>query len=112
MTELDDIRAEIVWRRDSAQEIIKRAAGERDLAAAELLAHDRAVALFNSAGSAASPATLRRDIVALVLASLDDEPKTVEAIALEISGRPSQVRGALVRLGDQVSETSSGWRRP
>ena len=108
---LDQIREDIVARRDRAQRLIDREVGERDQAEAELIAHDRAVALFVQPGPPA-----RRNIAALVLARLTGEPQTVEQLAKAIGVGPRQVGKALVRLsraGQAACEApwGLGWLR-
>ncbi len=97
MTTLDEIRAEIVARRDEAQSDIDDAVAARERANIELEAHDRAVALF--APPPEPKRAERRDIASLVLDALTDEWQTVAEIAKATGCAPSRVLPALMRLG-------------
>lgn len=106
---LDDIRADIVARRDKAMRIIEREQRCMDCAVAELEAHDRAVALFRP--EPAEPVS-RRDISALVLARLTDQPQTAEQLAKAIGAKPRQVTKALQRLyPERADDEADGWVR-
>ena len=117
MTALEDVRTEIVSRRDemaeraeTAREALAAACYGVDLAEAELVAHDRAAALFTTPPEPPR----RRNIADLVLERLSDEPATVEQLAEAIGAHLGHVSMALVRLGPAtaVYDHPAGWRRP
>jgi hypothetical protein len=109
MTEsLNDIRKEIERQRDRAMYEVKRAQNEVDCMVAALEAHDRAVAAMNGAAQPAPARKERRDIAALVLDALTDQPQTAAQIAHAIGVQPSRVTAALIRVGQP---TSNGWVR-
>ena len=111
MSKLDDIRAEIVSRRDKAHEASRFAQQDVVLANAELEAHDRAVALF--AAPEEKPArAARRDIDKLVVDALTDEPQSAGKIAAAIEVAPSRVLHTLERTAHaRRAEESDGWVR-
>ncbi len=113
MSKLDDIRAEIVRRRDGAMITSRTADQEVALANAELEAHDRAVALFpfdlpqEEERPARAP---RRDIGKLVTDALTDEPQHISKIATAIGVAPSRVRHVLERSA-HARAGFGGWVR-
>jgi hypothetical protein len=96
MSALDDIRAEIVARRDQALRMIELAKAGLADADLELLAHDRAVALFDAPPK--PERAKRRDIAELVLAALTDEWQTIAQLAKATGCAPSRVEPALKRI--------------
>jgi hypothetical protein len=103
---LDQIRDDILTRRDAAQDRIDSALAERNIAVSELVAHDRAVAAMGN-GAAANPARApRRDIGALVREALTDQPQAVAQIAEKVGVPPSRVEPALAKVG---AYGSGGW---
>jgi hypothetical protein len=117
---LGNIRAEIVARLEQAEMAVTTcdaaaldAHRRLDLATTALAAHDRAVAAMNSA---AQPAPVvrkeRRDIAALVLGALTDQPQTVTQIAHAIGVQPGRVEVAVAKVGVRAYETADSWVRP
>jgi len=116
MQTLDDIRAEIVVRRDRWATESRVADQNHALAIAELEAHDRAVAamLPNGAAQPAPARKERRDIAALVLAALTDQPQTADLIAHAIGVQTGRVEAALDRLAarhEAFEGEGEVWRR-
>ena len=113
MSTLDDIRADIVKRRDEAQAEIDSFMRIRDMADAALAAHDRAVATMDNGAEAAMERAERRDIAALVYDDLKlDEPRAVSQIAESIKVAPSRVAHVLKgALAARVSVNEDGFRR-
>lgn len=113
---LDDIRKEIEIRRDRWAVESRIADQNHALAIAELQAFDRAVAAMERADRTldGTPARKeRRDIAALVLAALTDEPQTVVQIAHAIGVQPSRVLTALAQrgYGKARQDAGDGWVR-
>ncbi len=107
---LDDIRTEIVARRDAAMRTVEREQRTVDCMVAELEAHDRVVALFDQQSEPQRAEC--RDIAAFVLNALTDEWQTVAQLAKATGCAPSRILPALYRLGFVAQEQSGTgkWR--
>jgi hypothetical protein len=119
MGTLDEIRAEIVARRDLAQTEIDRYQADLRTIMAELAAHDRAADAVRQpelpfANPAPPTRAPRRDIAALVLDALDIEDRQMPLqIATRVNAQLRQVGAALARLEREgkAAGTHMGWVR-
>lgn len=114
MTELDKIRAEIADRRDRWENESRVANHRHALAAAELEAHDRAVAAMSTAPPAPAAETrnsIQRPVMALFILSTD--ARTADSIIEETGLPEGAVRKFLARAvkGGMLALRDDGFYR-